>query len=84
MPTLVVYLEEVTKGALARRRCRMIAGAAALTAVLPLSVPLGGGGSASGSPGLFAHRLPLLWLRPPTPRRRPVRGSGITSPQASR
>ena len=42
MPTLVIYLQEVTEGAPARRRCRMTAGAAALTAVLPLSVPLGG------------------------------------------
>lgn len=44
VPTLAVYLQEVTEGAPARRRCRMIAGAAAMTAVLPLSVPLGGYG----------------------------------------
>lgn len=83
MHMLVIYLQEEAKGAPARRRCRMIAGAAALTAVLPLSVLLGGSRPASGSPGLFAHRLPPLWLRPPTPRQRPVRGSGITSPRAS-
>lgn len=84
MPTLVIYLQEVPKGAPARRRCRMIAGTAAFTAVLPLSVLLGGYGPASGSPGLFAHRLRPLWLRPPTPRQRTVRGSGITSPRASK
>ena len=50
MPTLIVYLQEAAKGAPARRRCRMIAGAAALTAVLPLSVPLGGCGSGITSP----------------------------------
>jgi hypothetical protein len=83
MPTLIIYLQELAEGAPARRRCRMIAGAAALTAVLPLSVPLGGCGPASGSPGLFAHRLPPLWLRPPMPRQRSVRGSGITSPRVS-
>ena len=83
-PTLVAYLQEAAEGAPARRRCRMIAGAAALTAVLPLSVPLGGCGPVSGSPGLFAHRLPPHWPRPPMPRQRPVRGSGITSPRASR
>jgi hypothetical protein len=84
MPTLAVYLQEVTKGAPARRRCRMIAGAAALTAALPPSVLPGGCGPASGSQGLFAHRLPPLLPRPPTPGQGPVRGSGITSPRASR
>ena len=92
-PTLVVYLEEVTKGALARRRCPMIAGAAAGTEVLPLAVLLAVCGpppenSQTGtllilSPGPFAHRLPPPWLRPPAPRQRPVRGSGITRPLAS-
>ena len=47
MPTLIVYLQKATKGAPARRRCRMIAGAAALTEVLPLAVPLGGCGHPS-------------------------------------
>ena len=84
MPTLVVYVQEVTNGAPARRRCRMIAGAAALTAVLPLSVLLGGYGPASGSPGLSLPRLRPLSPRPPTPRQRPARGSGITSPRAGR
>lgn len=50
MPTLIVYLQEAAQGASARRRCRMIAGAAALTAVLPLSVPPGGCGSGITSP----------------------------------
>jgi hypothetical protein len=84
MPTLFGYLQEVIKGAPARRRCRMIAGAAALTAALPLSVLPGGCGPASGSQGLFAHRLPPFLLRPPPLRQRTVRGSGITSPRASR
>jgi hypothetical protein len=93
MPTLVVYLAEVTKGALARRRCQMIAGATSGTAVLPLTVPPAACGPPPGNPatgtllipssGPFAHRLPPPWLRPPTPRRRPVRGSGITRPLAS-
>ena len=50
MPTIASYLQEATKGAPARRRCRMIAGAAALMAVLPLSVLLGGCGPAPGRP----------------------------------
>jgi outer membrane protein OmpA-like peptidoglycan-associated protein len=50
MPTLVGYLHKVTKGVPARRRCRMIAGAAAVTAVLPLSVLLGGCGPPPGNP----------------------------------
>jgi hypothetical protein len=47
----------------------MIAGAAAHSGTLLIL-----------SSGLFPHRLPLLWLRPPAPRQRPVRGSGITTP----
>jgi hypothetical protein len=37
MTTLASYLQEVTKGGPACRRCRMIAGAAAGTAVPPLA-----------------------------------------------
>jgi hypothetical protein len=93
MPTLVVHVHEVTKGAPARRRCRMIADAAAGTAVLPLAVLLAPCGPPPENPetdtqrilssGPFAHRLPPPWLRPPTPRQGPVRGSGITRPRAS-
>jgi hypothetical protein len=50
MPTLIFYLQEVTRRAPARRRCRIIAGAAAVTAVLPLSVLLGGCGPPPANP----------------------------------
>jgi outer membrane protein OmpA-like peptidoglycan-associated protein len=50
MPTIVFYLQEVIKGSPARRRSRMIAGAAAVTAVLPLSVLLTGCGPPIGAP----------------------------------
>ena len=93
VPTLVSCLPEVTKGGPARRQCR-IAGAAAETAVLPLALPFAACGPPSGnpepgtllilSPRPFAHRLSPPWLRLPTPRRRPVQGSGITRPLASR
>lgn len=49
MPTIILYLRKDAKGA-AARRCRMIADAAAVTAVLPLSVLLGGCGPPPGSP----------------------------------
>jgi hypothetical protein len=50
MSTLVIYPQESAKSAPVRRRCRMIAGAAAVMAVLPLSVLLGGCGPAPGNP----------------------------------
>jgi hypothetical protein len=91
--TLVSCLPELTKGAPARRQCRTIAGAVAESAVLPLALPLAACGPPSGtpesgtllilSPRPFAHRLSPPWLRLPTPRQRPVRGSGITGPLAS-
>src|SRR5690348_8653196 len=75
------------------RRCRMNAGAAAGTAVLPLAVLLAACGPPPEDPetdtlpilssGPFAHRLPAPWLRPPTPRQRRVRGTGVTRPRAS-
>ena len=91
-PTLVSCFPELIKGAPARRQCRMIAGAVAERAVLPLA-PLVACGPPSGnpetgtlpilSPRPFAHRLSQPWLRLSTPRQRPVRGSGITGPLAS-
>jgi hypothetical protein len=54
MPTLAFYLQEETKGAPARRRCRMTAGAAAVTAGLPLSVLSGGCGLTLGCPESIA------------------------------
>jgi hypothetical protein len=90
--TIALYLRKDAKEAPARR-CRMIAGAAAGAAILPLSVLLASRGPPPGKPGTgtllilssgpFAHRLPPLWLRPRRPRQRPVRGSGITRPLAS-
>jgi hypothetical protein len=91
-PRLAFHLHEVTKDAPARRRCRMIAGAASGTAVLRLPVPPAACEPPPGNPetgtllipssGPFAHRLPPPW-RPPTPRQRPVQGGGITRPRAS-
>jgi len=93
MLTLVSYLHAVTKDAPARRRCRMIAATAAGTEVLPPAVLLAACGPPPESPptdtllnlssGPIAHRLPPPWPQPPTPRQRPVRGSGITRPRAS-
>jgi hypothetical protein len=57
MSTLAFYLHKATKSAPARRRCRMIAGAAAMTAVLPLSVLLGG----CGPPPAFGT---VTWMKP--------------------
>jgi hypothetical protein len=91
--TIVLNVHEASEGAPARLRCPMIEGAAAGTEVLPLTVLLAACGpppenSQTGtllilSPGPVAHRPPPPWLRPPTPRQRPVRGSGITRPLAS-
>jgi outer membrane protein OmpA-like peptidoglycan-associated protein len=49
LPTIALYLRKDAKGA-AARRCRMIAGAAAVTAVLPVTVLLGGCGLSPGNP----------------------------------
>lgn len=94
MPTLVVYLQEVTKDPPARRGGRMIAGAAAGTAVHPVAVPPPVSAPHSGDPetrrllllslGRIAHHLPPPRLRPPTPRYRPVRGGETTRPRAGR
>lgn len=93
-PSLAFYLQEATEGAPARRRCLMIAGAAAGTEVLQLAVLPAACGPLPEDPktdtlpilssGPLAHRRPVLWLRPPTPRQRPVRGSGISRPRARR
>jgi hypothetical protein len=87
MVTIALYLRKDANPATARR-CRMIAGAAAGAAVLPLPVRLTAYGPPPADPetgtlpilssGPFAHRL-----RPSTPGQRPVRGSGITRPRAS-
>lgn len=93
MDTLVSYLPEAAKGAPARRRSAMSVGAAPGTHVLPLADLLAACGTPPEDPktvtlpilssGPFARRLPAPWLRPTTPRQRPVRGSGITRPRAS-
>jgi hypothetical protein len=92
VPTIALYLRKEADRA-ATRRCRMTAGAAAETAVLPLAGLLAARGLPPADPetdtlpiqssGPYAHRLPTPWLRPPTPSQRPVRGSGTTRPRAS-
>jgi hypothetical protein len=94
MPAIVFCLAKVTKNAPARRRCRMIAGATAGTAVLPLALLLAAcrppprnpetGRLMILSPGRFAHRLPPPWLRARTPKQRPLRASEIARARASR
>ena len=93
VPTLVSYLPEVTKGAPARRQCRMIAGAAAETAVLPLAVPLAACGPPSGNPETARYRFcpqgrsRIAYRHPgcgyPRRDRDQFGGSGITRPLAS-
>jgi outer membrane protein OmpA-like peptidoglycan-associated protein len=87
MPRLAFHLHEVTKDAPARRRCRIIAGAAAVTAVLPLSVLLGGCGPPPGSPQTIVVAASATMNEPgpmlAAPDRSLLRHAGETSSRAT-